>query len=60
MTERERAKTRHCVRHEFSILVSKPLADNGLSPVKTYRIQEEPLYVELPDILPCGKGSAGK
>ncbi len=27
---------------------------------KTYRIQEEPLYVEVPDIYPFGKGSVGK
>ncbi|KAL9959603.1 hypothetical protein ACROYT_G032938 [Oculina patagonica] len=26
---------------------------------QTYRIQEEPLYVEVPDIYPCGKGSVG-
>ena len=60
--DRERAKTRLCIRHEFYIVVRKLLirSDNVLSPAKTYRIQEEPVYAEVSDIFPCGKGSAGK
>lgn len=61
LCDRESARTGLCVWYEFYIVI-RNLVWCGvvLSPVKTYRIQEEPLYVEVPDIYPCDKGSACK